>query len=450
LRSTEKLIRGRVVAAAASAALGVGLLASLGPLPSSASSHREAPLISADPQVDNTDVYAFVSPDRPGTVTLISSWIPFEEPAGGPNFYPWAEGARYDIRIDNDGDARPDLIYRWVFRNHYRSKDTFLYNTGQVTSLRDRDLNFYQTYDLSRIEVGAGSRIVVDDAISVPSNVGQASMPDFASLSGEGITRFGGGRLTWAGQSDDPFFLDLRVFDLLYGANLSEVGDDTLAGFNVNTMALQVPKDDLAEGGDADRNPVIGIWSTASRASLDGRWVQVSRLGNPLVNEVVVPVGSKDYFNSSKPSGDAAFLPKVEDPEVPHLLNAVYGLPVPDSDPDKAGIQRDDLVAVFLTGVDDLNGPVGTPSEQLRLNMSVPPCATGCSTLGVIGGDIAGFPNGRRLSDDVIDIALQVVEGELIGSPNDLGDGVGANDVPFLDSFPYVAYAHSGSDATPH
>jgi hypothetical protein len=457
------------VPVALAAALAVGLLGGLGPLPGVASSHREAPLVAADPQIDTTDVWAFVSEDRPDTVTIVASWYPFQEPAGGPNFYAWADGARYSVNIDNDHDARADLVYQWVFRSHYRNANTFLYNTGPVTSLTDPDLNFYQTYDLIRINRDTDtSRLLVDDAIAAPSRVGTASMPGYGSdLFDAAVEDFGPApSRTWAGPSDDAFFLDLRVFNLLYGADLSEVGDDTLAGFNVNTIALQVPKSDLALGRDADANPIVGIWSTTSRRSVqiqnadgstgtDGRFVQVSRLGMPLVNEVVIPVGLKDYFNGSKPKADGAALPLVQDPELPHLLNAVYGLQVPDSDPDTAGIQRADLISVFLTGVDGLNMPSSiTPSEQMRLNMSIAPCSTTCSPLGVLGGDLAGFPNGRRLSDDIIDSALRVVLGVLLPDhepiAETIGDGVDANDVAFNDAFPYVAYPHTGSDADPH
>ncbi len=463
-----KRIRTRALAAAASLAVVAGLFA-LAPLTGVASSHREAPLVSADPQIDTTDVWAFVSEDRPDTVTLIASWIPFEEPAGGPNFYAWGDGVRYDLNIDNDYDAKPDVTYRWVFSNHYRNPNTFLYNTGPVTSLNDPDLNFRQTYDLIRINRDNGTqKTVVNDAVSAPSNVGAASMPDYNSNLFDAATVEFGSRpsMTWAGQSDDAFFLDLRVFDLLYGANLKEVGDDTLAGFNVNTLALQVPKTDLAKGGKADANPIIGIWSTTSRKSTrvqfgdesqqnQGKYVQVSRLGMPLVNEVVIPVGLKDYFNASKPTQDGAALGLVQDPELPHLLNAVYGLDVPDSDPNTAGIQRADLISVFLTGVAKLNMPEGgTPSEMIRLNMSIPPCSSTCSRLGVLGGDLAGFPNGRRLSDDIIDESLRVVLGVLLPNhqaiADTIGDGVDANDVPFNTQFPYVAYPHSGSDADPH
>jgi hypothetical protein len=437
-------------------------IATLGPMGSRASSHREAPLISGDPQADNTDVYAFVSADSPNTVSLVASWIPFEEPAGGPNFYFFAEGANYDINIDNDGDAQADIVFRWVFTNHYRNPNTFVYNTGFVDSLTDPDLNFFQTYDLFALGSGDRRRTLVDDGIVVPSYVGEGSMgtPEQyeANLFNAGIHRLlAGGGKTWAGQSDDAFFLDLRVFDLLYGGDLSEVGDDTLAGFNVNTVALQVPKRLLAARGD--RSNIIGVWSTTSRPRVRvntkggeqihrGGQVQVSRLGMALVNEVVIPVGLKDRFNASKPENDEQFLEFVLNSELARLLNAVYNLGIQENN-------RTDLVTVFLTGIPGLNQPPKVePSEMLRLNMSIPPCEPGScaeySRLGVIGGDNAGYPNGRRLADDVIDISIQVVVGELIGNPNDLGDGVDTNDVPFGDDFPYVVVPHSGSDPDPH
>ena len=450
------LIGGLAVALAAAAFV---------PRIGNASSHREAPLVAADPQVDNTDVYAFVSPDKPDTVTLISNWIPFEEPAGGPNFYSFASGVRYDINISNDGDAKPEIIYRWKFKNHYRNPNTFLYNTGPVTSLDDSDLNFYQTYDLQKVNVGGRTETLVNDAIVSPNDVGAASMPDYESLSNQSITSVPGGGLTFAGQVNDPFFLDLRVFDLAYGGDFKEAGADTLDGFNVHAMALQIPKTEVAKDGNVDGNPVIGVWSTAERRSVrvqnddgsqgfHGKWVQLSRLGMPLVNEAVVPVGLKDYFNASQPKDDAQYLGAVEDPELPHVINAIYGLPIPDSDPNKAGIQRDDLVAAFLTGIGGLNQPENVqPSEMLRLNMKTAPCEADCkahSSLGVIGGDTAGFPNGRRLADDIIDGALQVVEGELLGMPNDLSDGVDKDDADLRSTFPYMALPTRGSDPSPH
>ena len=481
MSSFSKRLRLTAVGGVATASLVAGVLSGLGPVPGGASSHREAPLTAAEPQVDNTDLYVFNSPDSPGTVTFISNWIPFQEPAGGPNFYAFAPKVKYHFNIDNTGDARADIVYWFQFTNHYRNPNTFLYNTGQVTSLTDPDLNFYQTYDLRRTDIKYGkgkgkgkgkknkvtekSRLLVNDAIVVPSHVGATSMPDYAALRAAGIQSFdNGASKVLAGQADDPFYLDLRIFDLLYGApddppaGFDEAGDDTLKGFNVNTLALQIPESLLAKAGDATANPIIGVWSTASRRSTrvikkTGAWKevgtfrQVSRLGMPLVNEVVVPVGTKNAWNASDPRNDAQFLTAVTNPEVPVLVQLLYGIPAPAT-------PRNDLVQVFLTGVPGLNQPAGVrPSEMLRLNMSTPPTAVP-NRLGVIGGDNAGFPNGRRLDDDTIDIALRVVEGALLpGHPavvDTLGDGVDANDVGFGTTFPYVALPHAGSLAAPH
>ncbi len=223
------------------------------------------------------------------------------------------------------------------------------------------------------------------------------------------------------------------MFNLLYGGDLSEVGNDTLAGYNVNTVGIRVP---VAELGGAKN--VIGVWSETYAKGANGELRRVSRLGNPLVNEVVIPLKDKDRFNASRPQGDAQFLDYVTKPGLPKVVEAVYGIKAP-AEP------RNDLVQVFLTGVPGLNQPKNVvPGEMLRLNLS-PVAGQKQSRLGVIGGDANGFPNGRRLADDVLDASLQVVEGELVGSPNDLGDGVNANDVAFGTSFPYVALPHSGS-----
>ena len=473
--------RSRAVALAATTVTGLaGTAVLLAPVQGSASSHREAPEIADDRRYDNTDVYAFVSPDDANSVTLVANFWPFEEPDGGPNFYRFADdGSAYDIHIDSNGDARPDLTYRWTFESSYRNQGTFLYNTGVVSSFEDPDLNFRQTYDLSVIAGDGTSRLLLDNAPVAPSNVGPASMPNYPAIRQSTIRDVGGGQ-SFAGQADDPFFLDLRVFDLLYGGDLSEVGQDTLDGYNVQSIALKLPKNTLALSGNAADNPVIGVWSTTSRPSTQvlpatdatnaegmtsGPLVQVSRLGNPLVNEVVIPIRDKDRFNASQPVNDAAnFLSYVQSPEVPRLIEAIYKIPAPDTDATTAGTQREDLVEVFLTGVCDVAGcPQSVAaldanlnsqllnkgvtasqfvaSEMLRLNMNVPPTASP-NRLGVIGGDLAGFPNGRRLMDDVVDIELQVLEGELLGRPNDLGDAVSSNDVPFLNRFPYVAQPH--------
>lgn len=433
MTSTPSRRRRRLLAvsgAVAASSLALGAAVGLGT--STASSHREAPLISGTPKLDNTDVYAFISPDKPDTATVVANFNPFEDPAGGPNFYSFDPKAKYQINVDLNGDSHADLVYSWRFKTTVRNPGTFLYNTGPVTRLGDADLNVVQNYDLVEWKRGAGTRVVAKGLYTAPANVGTASMPNYASLRTQAAyTR--NGVTTFAGQADDPFALDLRVFNLLYGGNLSEVGNDSLKGYNVQTIALQLPVSQL--GGAKN---VIGVWSTTKKATASGKYVQVSRLGMPLVNEVVIPLKDKDTFNASLPSGDGQFLDYVTKPELPKLLNAVYGLPIPKE-------PRNDLVQVFLTGVPGLNQPKKvTPSEMLRLNLT-PFADQTYSRLGVVGGDLNGFPNGRRLGDDILDAALQVVAGELVGNPNDLGDGVDANDVPFTNTFPYVALPHSGS-----
>src|SRR3954470_1960632 len=468
--STTPSRRRRILALAGTGAMLAAGLGALSPGAALASSHREAPLIAGDPRADNTDTYAFVSPDKPDTVTLLANWYPFEEPNGGPNFYPFATHARYIINIDNNGDGHADVVYTWQFVNHIRnSAGTFLYNTGVVNHLTDPTLNYYQTYTLTETRHGA-STVLLRHKFVAPSTAGPKSMPDYATLRDEAIAQgtFAGGK-TYVGQADDPFFLDLRVFDLLYGADLSETGQDTLDGYNVDTIALQVPKSDLAQNRRPGRNPVIGVWSTTDRrattsysttgATASGRWVQVSRLGNPLVNEAVVPLKYKDAFNGLSPSQDHLVTPvvdKVKDPIVPHLIQSIYNIPAPSA-------PRNDLVEIFLTGLCKACGPIQAdlnsqrlnagvdpakfvPSEELRLNMSVPPTASP-KRLGVLAGDLQGFPNGRRLTDDVIDIELQALEGAAQSGTlvPGLTDAVDANDVAFDATFPYVALPHSGA-----
>ncbi|MFD4508634.1 DUF4331 domain-containing protein [Streptomyces sp. NPDC058457] len=434
-RGLATLIAGALAAGGLTAA---GVV-TLEPGAASASSHREAPLISGEPRYDNTDVYAFVSPDHPETTTIIADWIPFEDPAGGPNFYTFADDAQYDIHIDNNGDAQGELLLRYTFTTHTKSKKTFLYNTGPVTSLDDPDLNVTQTYDIELLKLHDQKVVsetkLADDVPVAPSNVGKASMPDYGKLRRQAVRQLADGVQTFAGQADDPFFLDLRVFDLLYGGNLSEVGNDTLKGYDVNSVALQLPTDLITESKD---QPVVGIWSTTQRKNAQGSYEQVSRLGNPLVNEVVNPQKDKDRFNASSPWNDGQFLNNVTGPELPKLIESGYGIKAP-AEP------RNDLVDVFLKGVKGLNQPPNVrPAEMLRLNTSIKPAAEP-KRLGVLDGDKAGFPNGRRLTDDVVDIALQVVEGELVGAKNDLGDAVDANDRKFGDSFPYLAEPAAGS-----
>jgi hypothetical protein len=433
----------------------------------SASSHREAPMIIADPEADNTDVYAFVSPDKPDTVTLIANFIPFENPGNGPNFYRFGDDVLYEFHIDNVGDAQSHITYQFRFNTQIANPNTSHYNTGPIDSIDSPNLTFKQTYSVSRVDNGA-STVLGENLLVPPANVGPKSTPNYEALSNAGVHPLSDGSQVFAGEADDSFFLDFSIFDLLTVRKLPGNmggGIDTLKGFNVHSIALQIPMTRLTSNAAKpasakDANAVIGVWSTTSRqttrvlrvggqaAQGSGDYVQVSRLGSPLVNEVVVPMGAKDLFNNSKPADDAQFLGGVTDPELAKLLNKLYNIQVPPT-------PRDDLVAIFLTGIPGLTMPPNVkPSEELRLNMGMPPAANP-NRLGVVGGDTAGFPNGRRLADDVFDIELKGVAGAAYPlfhpafKPDplaaQLGDGVDANDVPFRTAFPYVALPHEGT-----
>ncbi len=432
-----------------------GLLIRQDGRPAGASSHREAPLIATDPEADSTDLYAFIAPDAPDMVTIISAYNPLEAPEGGPNFYKFGDDVFYRIHIDNDGDAEEDITYEFRFRTHTRNGNTFLYNTGPVTSLTDPNLNVYQTYTVTRVERSGARRVILEDAPVAPVNVGKRSFPDYEAVWSQAVVQAQDGSKFFAGPADDPFWVDLRVFDLLQVLPPGQA-KDSLAGFNVHVIAMQVPIRALTRNGTRPTSPsdpaaVIGVWAANYRPSMtvlradgtrtaEGDWVQVSRLGHPLVNEVVVPRGAKDLFNASHPRDDAQFLKGVTDPELVALMNLVLNFPAPTSG-------RDDLVQVFLTGVPGLTMPPNVkPAEMLRLNVAVPPSANP-NRLGVLAGDLAGFPNGRRPTDDVVDIELQAVGGVLMKVPGaeTLSQGVPGNDVPFRSSFPYVALPHSGN-----
>jgi hypothetical protein len=443
------------LAAAAAIAIAIG--------PLTASSHREAPLISQDPLADNTDVYAFVSPASPDRVTILASFIPLQVPSGGPNFSKFDDNVLYELMVDNNGDAVEDVTFQFRFRTEIRNPNTFLYNTGPIDSLDSPNWKVRQFYSVKRVD---GPRrtgrttLLVSDAPSPPVNVGFRSTPNYAALAAAAVRPLPTGGQVFAGQRDDSFFVDLNVFDLLAVPPADTDNADSLAGFNVHSIAIEVPIASLTANGSrptqvTDPNAVLGIWSTASRPSVTARgggqerhsanFVQVSRLGQPLVNEVVIPRGTKDAFNALEPTGDAAALDFVTDPEVPKLLLALFGIQSPPT-------PREDLVTIFLTGIPGLNQPPNVvPSEMLRLNVAIAP-ATNPSPLGVLGGDAAGFPNGRRLGDDVVDIALRAMAGATPLTPEFntgirtvLGDGVPANDKPFLAVFPYLALPHAGN-----
>jgi hypothetical protein len=442
------------------------------------SSHREAPRILKDPTADNTDVWAFTAPDAPGSLTVVSNWIPLADPAGGPNFYPLDENARYYIKIDNTGDGYEDIAYRWKFKTRFRKPDSFLYAAPTVDSVRDPDLNLVQTYDLYKERYNKHRRLVsvrriAHNAPVVPDNVGPKTMPNFAQVEAGGVTNLKGGGKTIVAPADDAFFVDLGViFD---GINLDKPGrpaiglgnqgggKDDVAGYNTKSFVLQVPESEITRNGKpvADEkagNAVIGVWSTTERKrgsvltsgrkrgkrSRGDRWVQVSRLGNPLINEVIVPIGKKDKFNATSPAKDAKRFGKFAlNPEPARLMNALFNLGVKETN-------RTDIVEALLTGVPGLTqiGKNPAPADTLKLNLGVPPAANP-NRFGVLAGDLAGFPNGRRLIDDVVDIELRVIAGALLapdqgGKQIPLGDGVDRNDEPFRSQFPYVALAHDG------
>jgi hypothetical protein len=445
-----------------------------------ASSHREAPVISDDPTADNTDVYAFVSPDRPDSVTIVANYIPLEEPAGGPNFAKFGDDVLYEVHVDNDGDSAEDVTYQFRFTTQVRNGNTFLYNTGPITSLTDEDWNVRQTYSVTRV-AGQRAEVLGEGLPTPPVNIGPRSTPNYEALASAAVANLPGGIKVFAGQRDDPFYVDLgSVFDLagLRPFNPFHIiplpaapGVDGVAGFNTHSIVLQVPTAQLTTFG----RPTIGVYASASRQKLtivredgtrdaDGPWVQVSRLGEPLVNEVVIPLGQKDRWNGSEPESDAQFAPRYLTPEVTALENLLY--PVL-SDAPQSG--RADLVAVLLTGVEGLNHTGDVQADLIRLNTSIPPAAPvgAGNRLGAFAGDFAGFPNGRRLEDDVVDIELRAfacgygpIVGPLVQAPcggdanrtpnNLLGDAVARNEKSFMTTFPYVATPHQGYEHGHH
>jgi hypothetical protein len=429
------------------------------------SSHREAPEISKDPAADNADVYAFVSPDRPNTATLISNFVPLQDPPGGPNFFEFGDDVLYSIHIDNDGDGRPNISYLFRFSTRLRDPNTFLYNTGPITSLDSNNWNKRQFYSVTRVEGkdttaygtaasnGNGHRghhhhhpklkvrVLGRNLACPPCNVGPRSTPNYASLGQAAVHGVAGGVQVFAGQRQDGFYVDLgAVFDLgdlrpFQNLHLipsaAAPGVDATSTLNIHSIAIQVPISQLTRNGSTPTDPasgasVVGVWSAASRRKVrmidkgnderaeSGPWVQVSRLGNPLFNEVVVPLGHKDKWNTLYPVDDKAFGKYVQHPELAKLLPVLY----PNVFPNLAGLSapRADLVAILLTGIPSgvvtgfQNYTGKTLADQLRLNLAIPP-SQNPNRFGLLGGDAAGFPNGRRVSDDVVAIELRAIAG---------------------------------------
>ncbi|MEO8437911.1 MAG: DUF4331 domain-containing protein [Chloroflexota bacterium] len=466
-----------------------------------ASSHREAPLIAGDPAADNTDLYAFVSPDAPNSLTIIANFVPLQDPAGGPNFFPFDPTVRYEINIDNNGNGVADVKYQFRFKTHRKARNfagipTFLYNDGPITSLSDPNLLAWQTYDVWR----NGNQIAWNVKVP-PANIGPRSTPSYDALAASAVRKLTNGTRLFAGSRDDAFFADLgSIFDLaglrpvntLHALPLpTETGLDGLSGFNTNSIAIRVPnrlltKDHRDATNPNDPDGVLGIWASASRRKTrtlnangtmtsSGSWQQVSRLGNPLINEVVIPTAKKDYWNGQKPNNDSQFATYYKAPELAAVANALY-----DALDDPRTTNRNDLVAILLTGINipkSTTVPTGlrytrtgkTQADMLRVNLGIKPNAAGACVFGVTGGgtpsrlgalegDLCGFPNGRRLLDDVTDIEIRaIIEGygptlnAVLGVPNrtpnnTIGDGVDANDTAFLTSFPYIGTPHQGYD----
>ena len=453
------------------AAVGATLVAAAIAVPlSTGSSHREAPNISLDPAADNTDVYAFVPKDAPDKVALVANWFPNSIPANGPNFFRFDDRAKYYINIDNTGDGRPDIRYLFRFRTDLRSPGSFLYSLPGVTSVNNKNLNVIQRYDVIRERLRRG-RIVSEKRIArslpvAPSNVGPKTFPDYERLTRQAIRPLSGGGRVFAGQREDPFFVDLgATFDALNirkGTGNEGAGRDDFEGLNTQSIVLQVPKSAVTRNGRTVNaanasNAVVGVWSSTERRKIEvtnadfdsnrqsqGSFVQVSRLGNPLVNEVVIPMAKKDLFNRTSPSGDGKrFGANVVKPELAAIMNALFDVKAPTTN-------RTDIVQALLTGIPGLTQirKGAPPTDTLKINLGVPPTETP-NRFGVLAGDNQGFPNGRRLGDDVVDIELQVVAGFLKGNKVPLGDGVDQNDKPFSDSFPYLAAPDSGFDSNP-
>jgi hypothetical protein len=479
------------------------------PSPVRASNHREAPITALDHKADITDLYAFVSysPDQtagtpPAKVTLILAVDPLLEPANGPTLFPFDPGILYEIKVDNDHDAQADVTFQFRFATEYQLPSIFTAVAGvgagafepgtsnlvvppRIASFDNPGLNQRQAYTVTMVRGHHATPLAAGDGspfFAVPGNAGPRTM-DYEALFSAGTYHLSGGASVFAGTTDDAFWIDLGgAFDT---ANFRTLGSsvpgvltaaedaaaynaasDTVSGYAVNTIAVEVPIEWLTSTGR--REPasapaaVIGVWGTTSRqqvsvrrsprtALMGGRWRQVQRMGNPLINELVVGIGSKDRFSMDQPKNDSQFAGFFLDPPIVRVIEALYGgaLAVPDP-------PRTDLLPLvsYAAPIAPAGTPAGPIADLLRLNTGVPATpVTAASRLGLIGGDPAGFPNGRRIFDDVTDVTLRVAVGGVLAPPfpgftpgiNDrLGDGVNVDDQPYHAAFPYVGSAPDG------
>src|SRR5215831_5157152 len=459
------------------------------------SSHREAPEISTDPVADSTDLYAFVSPDRLNSVTLIANYIPLQTPAGGPNFYQFGEDVRYEIHIDNDGDGKADVTYRFTFHNRLRNPDTFLYNTGPITALNSANWNTRQFYSVRRFSDGGGTGTELGKNLACPPcNIGLLSISNYDKLAAVAMHDLGGGIKVFAGQRAEGFYVDLgAIFDLgdlrpfenlhnQYGMNVFSgpaPGVNATNQLNVHSIAIQVPISELVQqgaSGASDPKSVIGVWTTASRQAASvfdaeagktvssGPFRQVSRLGNPLINEVIIALGDKDRWNTLPPAGDKQFAHYYTQPGLAAALPSLYPGVFPNlAALVQSGKARADLQAILLTGIPSgiipgfQNNTGSVLSDMLRLNTAIPPSSSP-NILGLLGGDLAGFPNGRRVFDDIVTVELRAVAGLTFAlvdpsftpdtAAGQVTDGLTDASVkaPFLNTFPYLGVPYSGFD----
>ncbi|MEV6346833.1 DUF4331 domain-containing protein [Actinoplanes sp. NPDC051851] len=413
------------------------------------SSHREAPEISKDPVADSSDLYAFVSPDDPDTVTIIANYVPLQLPASGPNFFEFGDDVLYEIHIDANGDARPDITYQFRFSTELRNNKTFLYNTGQIESLDSENWNRRQFYSVTKVDSHGKSTVLAKKLQCPPCNVGKISIPDYEKLAEDAVVKLKSGEKVFAGQRADAFFVDLgSIFDLgtlrpfqdkhlvgqalfNYAGKAVNATDET----NVHSIAIQIPLSMVRRDGKKrvkaeDSGAVIGVWTSASRRQVQvrngegtaddvyvGPQVQVSRLGNPLFNEVIVPMAEKDKFNALAPSEDKKFAEFVATPELGALLPVLYpGLFDNLAAQNKKKEDRADLLAILLTGIpsgliDGFQNNTGkVQADMLRLNTAIAPSKTE-KKFGLLDGDLAGFPNGRRIADDVVSISIRAIAG---------------------------------------
>jgi len=465
--------------------LAITLALAVQPRPLQAASHREAPITALDHKADITDWFAFVSPEHPDRVVLILNVDPFLEPSNGPNYFPFDPNVLYEMKIDNDHDGKADVVFQFQFQSNITMPGVF---TGFVGSLAGippitalsgpgaEGLNEIQTYTVNMVTKSNNEQLNGGQTLyAVPTNVGPRTMPNYSALRQQGIYTLSNGIRVFAGTVSDPFFIDLGgFFDSLNfriaagggiltpaidGDDLHNYAPNAVAGFNVNTIALEVPISMLTSDGTVhaatDAAAVIGTWGTTSRRRLSvlgeavepGGWAQVQRLGNPLINEGIIGTGSKDRFSMDAPANDAQFSNFFLNPLVPTILASI-GLPVPPA-------PRTDLLPLVQYMAPICPGctaaQAGPIADLLRLNTGIPPASpTAQKRLGFIAGDKAGWPNGRRPFDDVLDIALRALEGILVDSTKygaALGDGVNISSSELQGTFPFMGAAYSGRDS---